>query len=226
MSQASAQSARAIFFDLDGTLLDSLPGIEFSIRQAFSACELPMREIQVQQLIGPPIRRILASCAQEATEAELDLLEASFRRSYDSEGWHKTLHFPGSSDALRELHALGIRLFVVSNKPRHISVQILEREGVLPLFTRILTRDSALPHFPDKAAMLTSLLQEFQIEPQRSIMVGDTAEDAHAAHVTLIPFILMTHGYGDVQQGSVPLVSLRLGSFAELVAALKKEYVQ
>ena len=55
--------ARAWFFDLDGTLLDSLPGIEHSARAAFAACGLAMGEVELRTLIGPPIRTILAKMA-------------------------------------------------------------------------------------------------------------------------------------------------------------------
>ena len=129
MPESTSHLPQAIFFDLDGTLLDSLPGIAFSIEQAFDACGLPMRPIDLVQTIGPPIRTILALAATQASDSDLDLLERAFRSSYDSVGWQKTLLFPGSNLMLQEAHGLGIQLFVVSNKPRHISVKILEREG-------------------------------------------------------------------------------------------------
>src|SRR6266851_3783302 len=135
MPESALHLPQALFFDLDGTLLDSLPGIAFSIVQAFDLGEA----------IGPPIRTILALAATQATDSDLDLLERAFRSSYDSEGWQRTLLFAGSSPMLQEAYVLGIRLFVVSNKPRHIAVKILEREGVLSLFTAVLTRDSSDP---------------------------------------------------------------------------------
>ena len=219
-------SPQAIFFDLDGTLLDSLPGIEFSIDQAFSICGLPKRNIDLKQLIGPPIRTILAHCAREATDAQLQQLETAFRQSYDSDGWQKTLHFPGSTQALRELHALGIPLFVVSNKPGHISREILRRESLLSLFTAVVTRDSITPPFPAKAAMIEHLLRRFQLDSECCIMVGDTAEDADAAAAMLVSFILMTQGYGDVPDSSHSPVAVRLNSFPELLPALTKEPAQ
>ena len=147
MPESTSNLPQAFFFDLDGTLLDSLPGIAFSIEEAFTACGLPMQPIDLREIIGPPIRTILALAATQATDSDLDLLERAFRNSYDSNGWQKTLLFPGSNVMLREAHTLGIQLFVVSNKPRHISVKILEREGMLVLFNAILTRDSSDPPY-------------------------------------------------------------------------------
>src|SRR5258708_7666093 len=151
MPQPAFHLPQALFFDLDGTLLDSLPGIAFSIEQAFAACGLPMQALDLGEAIGPPIRTILALASTHATDSDLNLLERAFRSSYDSVGWQKTLLFPGSSPMLHEACILGIRLFVVSNKPRHIAVKILEREGAFSLFTAILTRDSSDPPYRSKA---------------------------------------------------------------------------
>src|ERR1700753_2531652 len=106
MLELTSHLPHAIFFDLDGTLLDSLPGIAFSIEQAFATCGLPMQALDLGAAIGPPIRTILALAASEATDSDLNLLERAFRRSYDSEGWKKTLLFPGSSSTLHEASVL------------------------------------------------------------------------------------------------------------------------
>jgi phosphoglycolate phosphatase len=214
MPESTSNLPQAFFFDLDGTLLDSLPGIVFSIKEAFAACGLPMQPIDLGEIIGPPIRTILALAAKEATDSELDLLERAFRNSYDSNGWQKTLLFPGSKVMLREARALGIQLFVVSNKPRHISIKILEREGMLVLFNSILTRDSSDPPYGGKEEMLEHLLLVFQLEADRCIMVGDTEEDAYAAAATQMPFAWVAHGYGKLPSSQG--IARRIDSFQEL----------
>jgi phosphoglycolate phosphatase len=224
MPELTSHLPQAIFFDLDGTLLDSLPGIAFSIEQAFVACGLPMQPIDLRRTIGPPIRTILALAAMQATSSDLDLLECAFRSSYDSEGWQKTLLFPGSHLTLREAHSLGIQLFVVSNKPRHISVKILEREDILPLFTAVLTRDTRNPPYTGKAQMIEHLARDFHLNAARCIMIGDTEEDAISAAAMQVPFIWMAHGYGEVPPSMA--VSLRINSFPELLPTLIKEFAQ
>lgn len=224
MSESTSKLPQAFFFDLDGTLLDSLPGIAFSIKEAFTACGLPMQSIDLGEIIGPPIRTILALAATQATDSDLDLLERSFRNSYDSDGWQKTALFPGSKVMLREAHTLGMQLFVVSNKPRHISVKILEREDMLVLFNAILTRDSSDPPYIGKAQMIEHLLQSFHLDADRCIMVGDTTEDAHAAAAMQVPFVWMAHGYGKLPSNQT--VALRIHSFQELLSTVGKEFVQ
>ena len=93
MSKSTSNLPEALFFDLDGTLFDSLPGIAYSIEQAFKVCSLPMPPLNLPQMIGPPIATILSQAAPEATEPERVLLERAFRASYDSEGWQKTVAF-------------------------------------------------------------------------------------------------------------------------------------
>jgi phosphoglycolate phosphatase len=224
MPESAPHLPQSIFFDLDGTLFDSLPGIKFSIEQAFVACGLPMQPIDLRRTIGPPIRTILQLAATQTTSSDLDLLERAFRSSYDSEGWQKTLLYPGSIVMLREAHALGIQLFVVSNKPRHISVKILEREGITPLFTAIVTRDTSNPPYTGKAQMIEHLIHVFQLRAARCILVGDTEEDARAAAAMQVPFVWMAHGYGKVPS-SLP-VALSLNSFSEFLPTLVKEFAQ
>jgi len=74
---------KAIAFDLDGTLIDSLPGIEFSIRAAMAQCGVRLKDIDLRSIIGPPIRVILGKLAETA-DSDLIELEGAFRRSYDS----------------------------------------------------------------------------------------------------------------------------------------------
>lgn len=215
--------AKAVFFDLDGTLLDSLPGIAFSAQAAFAECGLAQCEVNLRGLIGPPIRTILSHMSQGAKESELDALESAFRESYDSEGWKKTPHYPSATELLRAMKAQGKRLFVVSNKPRHISVRILEVEGTLGLFDEVVTRDTRNPPYTDKLEMLVHLLRKWELRARDSLMVGDTIEDAEAASHSGMQFCLMTHGYGDVPLDSSVPVAFRFDHFSELMPGTAEE---
>lgn len=209
------QLPACILFDLDGTLVDSLPGIEFSVREAFSQCKLPLAKKSLRELVGPPIRTILSRAGTVVDETSLDALERAFRASYDSEGWRKTVCFPDVDRVLRMMHDWGHHLFVVSNKPRYAALQILEREGFLPYFEAVVTRDSRSPHYEGKGEMIGDLLAERGIVREECLMVGDTAEDGKAAAATGIKFIQMTHGYGAAGQLSSIPVAHTLDSFSQ-----------
>ena len=210
----------AVFFDLDGTLLDSLPGIGFSVQHAFNACSLQPQHTDLRSRIGPPIRVIFSQLAPHLDDTDLDRLERAFRASYDAEGWRMTPHFPGAAKLLRDLQSIGTRLFVVSNKPIHIATLILRAEGTLGLFEEVVTRDSRNPPYAGKLEMLQHLIASHGFDPTCCLMVGDTMEDATAAAAASVGFAFVRHGYGDVP-ASVP-VALRLDDLSEFMPLLTK----
>jgi phosphoglycolate phosphatase len=220
----SVQLPRCLLFDMDGTLLDSLPGIAYSVQAAFDAAGLPERPFHLRQLIGPPIRTILSRAAETDDPALLDRLERHFRASYDNKGWRQSVFFPDALEVLQAMKKSGHRLFIVTNKPRHISIMAIEAEGIAPLFERIYTRDSKEPPYVSKADMLLALLTDQHLSPQDCVMVGDTMEDASAAAMHKIDFIFMEHGYGEVS--STHPVLLKLGKFSEFLPYLAMENVQ
>jgi len=209
---------------MDGTLLDSLPGIAYSVQAAFDAAGLPERPFDLRQLIGPPIRTILSRAAETDDPALLDTLEQHFRASYDSEGWRQSICFPDAFEVLQAMKKSGHRLFIVTNKPRHSSTMAIEAEGIAPFFEGIYTRDSIEPPYASKAEMLHALLIDQHLSPQECAMVGDTMEDASAAAIHKMKFIFMEHGYGEIS--SVHPVMLRLGKFSEFLPYLAMENVQ
>ena len=215
-----------ILFDLDGTLLDSLPGIEYSARQAFVACHLPVPERSLRALIGPPIRTILSHAGNIDDPATLDRLEQAFRVSYDTDGWSRTVCFPEARKVLEAMRQEGRHLFIVSNKPRHISLKILNAEGVVDLFEAVLTRDSRSPVYSGKEEMIAELLTERLISSQDCLFVGDTEEDAHAAAACGVRFALMTHGYGSMVDIASAPIACTLDHFSQFLPLMTKEIVR
>ncbi|HTV15209.1 MAG TPA: HAD family hydrolase [Acidobacteriaceae bacterium] len=205
-----------ILFDFDGTLSDSLPGIEYSVRAAFAACSRPLRHPNLRPFIGPPIREILARAGEVVDTADLDRLERAFRHSYDSEGWRMAVCFPGAAEALRELRRRGCNLFLVTNKPQHITRAILEQEGLTALFDEIVTRDSHSPAYPDKEAMLRAVVLSHKLGSDSCLMVGDTMEDAIAAASAGIRMVWMAHGYGILSEPQPEAVTAVLSGFSQL----------
>jgi phosphoglycolate phosphatase len=220
----SVKLPRCLLFDMDGTLLDSLPGIAYSVQAAFDAAGLPKRVFNLRQLIGPPIRTILSRAAETDDPALLDALEQHFRTSYDSEGWRQSVCFPDALEVLQSMKRNGHRLFIVTNKPRLSSTMAVEAEGIAPFFEGIYTRDSKEPPYASKADMLRALLTDRHLSPQECVMVGDTMEDASAAAMHKINFIFMEHGYGEIT--SAHPVILKLGKFSEFLPYLAMENVQ
>jgi phosphoglycolate phosphatase len=181
-------------FDLDGTLVDSLPGITRSVNAALPPSV--ERVADVRPYIGPPVRSILRSLAHTAAEDELDRMERRFRRSYDADGWRDTVEFSGAKDLLERLRAAGKRIFLVTNKPARPTRKILEALALRPYFEDVLTPDSRTPPFQGKAQMMRELIRRHDLQLRQCLMMGDTADDGTAAAALDIEAVFVAHGYG------------------------------
>lgn len=188
-------TVRHALFDLDGTLVDSLPGIAWSVNQALRANRVAPLSRDLRPLIGPPIRDILAAVSG-ADPALLDRLEAAFRASYDSAGWRRTVCHEGVPDMLWRLLTSGVELWLVTNKPAVVTGQILRELKIAAFFKEIACRDSRTPPFASKAETLRDLLQRRGLAPAQCLLIGDTAEDWHAAEAAGIACAIVPHGYG------------------------------
>jgi phosphoglycolate phosphatase len=195
---------RNVIFDLDGTLVDSIPGIQWSVEAALAACGVPTLHRDLKPLIGPPIRDILAAVSGASDAATLDRMELAFRSVYDSGGWRKTTCQPGARGALERLRTAGCGLWVVTNKPGHAARAILSELALADYFEEIVCRDSRTPRFASKAEMLANLLERCAFRRAQSIMVGDTLEDCRAAEEAGIDCALVPHGYGGGLDGPLP----------------------
>jgi phosphoglycolate phosphatase len=186
---------REVIFDLDGTLLDSLPGIEWSVRQACAACGIAAPRQSLRPYLGPPIRSILRSAAGVSAPDKLDRLERAFRVSYDGAGWRMTTCFDGAPAALDRLRRQGLRLWVATNKPARATGKILRELQIDALFEEIACRDSRTPPFLSKAELLIDLVERRGLRRAHCLMIGDTGEDGQAAAAagiacTLVPEVL------------------------------------
>jgi phosphoglycolate phosphatase len=170
-----------LIFDLDGTLLDSLPGIEWSVAQAFAACGMEAPRQSLRPYLGPPIRAILGTLGGVQAAEKLDGLERAFRVSYDGEGWRMTTCCEGAPAVLGRLREGGHRLYVATNKPALATSKILRELGMESVFEEIACRDSRTPPYGSKSELLADLVARRALARADCLMIGDTGEDSAAA---------------------------------------------
>ena len=188
---------RAILFDLDGTLVDSAQDICEAANLALRERHLPtLSAIVVRGMIGDGLpklaeRALHAAGGQSGTVAPF--YGARFRLLRET----RCGFYEGPSRCaprLRELHAKGIKLGVVTNKPTVAARSILKELQILDMLGAVVGGDSSLPRKPDPAQVLEAI-KLLAIEPGNVMMVGDSAHDIDAARAAGIASVAVTYGY-------------------------------
>jgi phosphoglycolate phosphatase len=186
----------AVIFDLDGTLVDSLPGIESSARSAIGRALPEELMPDLRALIGPPIAEMFAKAWPNLEPERFELLLAEFRAHYLATGCLLSVPFPGVPETLARLQATGLRLFVLTNKPAASAGKILGHLGLAAWFAASLSPDSVIPPFGSKSEGGLLLMEMFDLAPEKTTLVGDGVDDAASAATCGFRFIAAAYGYG------------------------------
>jgi phosphoglycolate phosphatase len=205
-----------ILFDLDGTLIDSLVGIEFAIQTAVAEI-LPNRELpSLKMLIGPPIRELLKQVLINVEPEALDEIVIRFREIYDRDGWQQSIAYEGVLETFESLHQQQISSWIVTNKPTSPTHQILDRLEMSKFFTGIFSPDCQIPHFRSKTTMVAQLIADYKLNPTATLLVGDSHDDALAAHSNNLHFAWASYGYGKLDLNKF-IFATRLSKFTNLL---------
>jgi phosphoglycolate phosphatase len=195
-----------LIFDLDGTLVDSLPGIEASARYAVENCLPGISLPELRGLIGPPIRTMFTQLWPERDRAEIEALVAVFRQHYDTEGCLLSRLYPGVHDTLDDLHDAGMAMFVLTNKLSRSADVILRKTGIRQFFLDVMSPDSAEPPYAVKNEGAAILQIRYQLVPGRTLLMGDGVNDLEAAEACGFVFVAAAYGYGNASQASAPAI--------------------
>jgi phosphoglycolate phosphatase len=200
---------RSILFDFDGTLVDSAPSILAALEQALQQSGVTPAVPLAPALIGPPLRRTLATLAGSEDAALLDRLAAAFREAYDTRGYQLTAIYPGVIAMLEALHGAKIGLYIVTNKRIKPTRLILEHFGWTAWFSGIHALDSLQPAAPNKVTLVREVLRQHALGAASTWMIGDSAEDRQSALDNGLRFLAASWGYGGAAEGAEALAEPR-----------------
>jgi phosphoglycolate phosphatase len=196
-SPAPRTAARAVIFDLDGTLVDSAGEIADALAMTMRSLGLePFPRREVEQMIGKGVRVLMerALARRGAPAIGVDDAVARFESDYaKTVGTGATL-FAGVSAGLGLLEAHGSAMAVVTNKPRYFTLQLLERLGVAHYFDAVVAGDDGHTRKP-APDMVIAAARALGVPAPDALVIGDSDNDTEAARAAGCPVWCVRYGY-------------------------------
>jgi len=215
---------RLVMFDLDGTLMDSVPDLAAAVDKMLMLLgREPAGIARVRDWVGNGsrvlVRRALAGGLEhEGVTGELaDEALALFMQAYAG-GHELTTVYPGVRECLDWLREREVKLAIITNKPAQFIEPLLEEKGLAGYFQWLVGGDTLPQQKPDPAALFW-VMDKAGVAPEESLFVGDSRNDVRAAKAAAVPCVALTYGYnhGDPIADEQP--ALVLDDLRELVAS-------
>ena len=193
----------AVLFDLDGTLIDSLPNVTDGVNRLLATHDLPALSADtVRGFVGHGERvlldRLIAATALDL--ADYDALMTEFMAIYREVALQTRL-MPGASKALKAIRELPFALGLVTNKPRAPLLPTLTAAGLDEAFDLVIAGDDLESRKPDPAPLFHAMAK---VGADRSVYVGDSEVDAETARRAEVPFVFYTEGIRTKTVNEIP----------------------
>lgn len=213
---------RAVLFDLDGTLIDSIPDLAGAVNRLLAAEgreALPADEVKVMVGDGAGTLVTRAFNARGGMPGpEVGPYLARFLADYEPRAAELTRPWPGVEAALAALKAKGLKLAVCTNKPSGATAEVLDKLGLAPFFDVVVGGDDAPALKPDPLHV-HACLERLGVSAAEAVLVGDSINDVLAAKAAGVPTIVVSFGYcrGPVSDLGADMV---IDHFDELAVAV------
>ncbi|MBN2617218.1 MAG: phosphoglycolate phosphatase [Spirochaetales bacterium] len=216
------KNKKLIIFDLDGTLIDSIPDLTLSLNNMLAHYKLsPLTIEQVIPFIGNGAKLLVERGIEFSTKnkitPKIDFEEAFklYYESYRENTCIKTYAYPGVVETLRYLKQRGYKLAICTNKPLAFIEPILLKLNIKQYFNHWIGEDSLSEKKPS-ATPLLYLSEKENVTIDECLMVGDSKNDIYAAHNANMECVAVSYGYNNNEDISVYNPTLRIDEFSVL----------
>ena len=193
----TAADADVVFCDLDGTIVDSWPGILRCLRVALPEVGLEhLTDEDIRGFLGPPLKHTLIG-VYGRTEDDVDRFVVKYRSVYFTGGEYEFEVFPGMADLVADLHASDRPLVLATAKPIESATRVLREAGLLDCFDAVSGSELDLAR-QGKAAVLAHGLELISAPAgTTAVMIGDRKEDVIGAREHGFATVGVSWGYAD-----------------------------
>lgn len=218
---AAALELDAVMVDLDGTMVNTLGDFAEALNRMLADLQLLAIAPQIiENMVGKGSEHLIRSVLAHVEAPDIDALYPRAWQRYE----HHYLAingqfadvYPGVAEGLQALQSLGLRMACLTNKPLSFAQPLLAAKGLDGFFDCVFGGDSFPRKKPDPMPLVETC-KALGSEPARTLMVGDSSNDAQAAHAAGCPVVLMTYGYNHGQPITAVEARAHLDSLEQLV---------
>ncbi len=194
------RTPKMILLDLDGTLVDSVPDLAYSVDVMMERLGMPKRgEAEVRHWVGNGVERLVRRALTgtldgEPGEALYERAYPIFMEVYGENTSARSVLYSGIREGLGYLKGAGYRLGCVTNKAGRFTEPLLRDLGIRGYFGLVISGDTLERKKPDPAPLLYAA-RYFGVEPHDALMVGDSVSDVKAARAAGFQIVCMSYGY-------------------------------
>ena len=201
----------AAIIDLDGTMVDTLGDFAQALGRMLDDLALPgIERTHIERMVGKGsehliksvLHHVLAQAGQAPaainTEAIYPQAWARYQHHYLAINGQYAQVYPGVPEGLHALRSAGLRLACLTNKPTAFALPLLRAKGLDGFFDKVFGGDAFERKKPDPLPLVKTCAA-LGSAPARTLMVGDSSNDAQAARAAGCPVVLVTYGYNHGQ---------------------------
>jgi len=205
-------TTQALMIDLDGTMVDTMADFEAALNLALADIDLPkvspavvniavgkgsehlVRTVLQHQLKLPEVQTSGLVCDNTTVESLYEPAFLRYQHHYGRVNGQHAQVYAGVLEGLQAFQASGLPMACLTNKPTAFAKDLLERKGLQGFFSHVYGGDAFPRKKPDPMPLLETC-KALGTEPSRTLMLGDSQNDAQAARAAACPVVLVTYGY-------------------------------